>query len=62
LQVFNTLEVVFNYLFLVELVINLAAHWFFDFFEDAWNIFDLVVVVISTVAMYVEAFPIVSDR
>ena len=28
--------------------------------QDSWNLFDFIVVIISTVAMYVSAFPGVS--
>jgi hypothetical protein len=53
-KVFHDLEVAFNYLFLAELIFNLAAHWFVDFFCNGWNVFDFIVVIMSTAAM---AFP-----
>jgi hypothetical protein len=46
--------VIFNYLFLAELIFNLAANWFVDFFRNGWNVFDFIVVLLSTAAM---AFP-----
>ena len=53
-NLFHNLEVAFNYLFLAELIFNLAAHWFVDFFCNGWNVFDFIVVITSTAAM---AFP-----
>jgi hypothetical protein len=38
-KLFDRLEVVFNFLFLAELLFNLAAHWLVDFFTNAWNVF-----------------------
>ena len=59
-RLFNALDVVFNYLFLVELVFNMAAHWFYDFFTNGWSLFDFVVVVVSTTSMFVPTMPGVS--
>ena len=38
-KLFERLEVIFNFLFLAELLFNLAAHWLLDFFTNAWNVF-----------------------
>ena len=45
---FNLLEVIWNYIFLSELIFNLVAHWFWEFFTNSWNVFDLLVVSVST--------------
>ena len=58
--IFNYLEYAFNALFLTELVFNLTAHWFFEFFGNGWNVFDLFVVIVSCAAMFVPHLPGVS--
>jgi len=42
----------FTIIFVIELVINLAAHWFWDFWQDTWNVFDFVVVSVSMVSLF----------
>jgi len=42
-KLFDLLEVVFNFLFLAELLLNLAAHWLVDYFTNAWNVFGTLI-------------------
>lgn len=50
-DVFTFFEWFFNILFLVELLINMYAHWMKPFWKSGWNIFDFVIVIISWVSM-----------
>jgi hypothetical protein len=47
----EALESAFTIIFAVELAINAFAHWFKPFISDGWNIFDLIVVTFSLVAL-----------
>lgn len=49
-DLFNTLEMIFNALFTVEVVVNLYGNWFGEFFygrDSGWNVFDLLIVIMS---------------
>ena len=37
----------FNYIFTVELVWNMYAHWLFQFWSDGWNVFDFTTVAVG---------------
>jgi len=50
-EVFGVLEYIFNFLFLIELILNMYGHWFFKFWRDSWNWFDFVVVSIGVIMM-----------
>ena len=47
----------FTVVFTLELMLNMVAHWFHAFFYDGWNIFDLVVILVSWVAYLVAELP-----
>jgi len=47
----NGFDWFYNIVFLIEMLANLYAHWFFEFWETNWNIFDAVVVTIGVVNM-----------
>ena len=51
-QVFNDADVAFTILFTVELAINMAVHWFRDFWKLSWNVFDFVIVGVSLVSLF----------
>jgi hypothetical protein len=53
-QIFATLDVFFTLIFVVELAFNMATHWFFEFWRNSFNIFDLIVVVITTISLFPE--------
>ena len=42
---------IFTVVFAIELCINVFAHWFKLFISEGWNIFDVVVVTISLIAL-----------
>lgn len=48
---FAFLEDFFNILFLSELLLNMYGHWWYQFWRDAWNWFDFVVVSIGIILM-----------
>ena len=48
---FYALECFFNISFLIELIINVYAHWFWKFVKSAWNWFDLLVVTIGMMSV-----------
>ncbi len=52
------LDEFFTIIFAVELSINMFAHWFRPFISDGWNIFDLVVVLMSLVALGPVQIPV----
>ncbi|EKX32156.1 hypothetical protein GUITHDRAFT_148822 [Guillardia theta CCMP2712] len=54
----DTLEMCFTYLFAAELALALFAYWFWDFWKSAWNVFDLIIVSVSLVAMFVDGIPV----
>ena len=57
-------EDAFTVFFVIELFMNIFAHWTFEedsctpvFFHDGWNLFDFVVVVISILSILLPALP-----
>ena len=38
-EVFGVLEYIFNFLFLIELILNMYGHWFFKFWRDRIAVF-----------------------
>ena len=53
-QVFNDADLAFTILFTVELAINMAVHWFRDFWKLSWNVFDFVIVGVSLVSLFAK--------
>jgi len=49
---FASIDLIFTLLFLVELLVNIAANWFLDFWRDSWNIFDFIVVAVCMVSLF----------
>lgn len=50
-EIFQSLDLVFTLIFLVELILNMGCNWFWGFWGSAFNIFDLIVVVVTTVSL-----------
>ena len=50
----RTMEHTFNAIFLVELLINMYAHWLRRFWYSSWNMFDLVVVAVGVFSFFNE--------
>ena len=48
---FENIDLAFNYIFLVELMVNMAAHWWREFWADGWNCFDFLVVFVTFLSM-----------
>lgn len=55
--IFAQIELAFNMVFLVELLMNMYAHWFIPFWSNTWNWFDFIVVFISLIAMIGDGLP-----
>lgn len=53
--VFSGFEWIFNILFLIELIVNIYAHWLVPFWKSGWNIFDVFIVGVSWVSMLFDA-------
>lgn len=56
-KVFDNVDTGFTVIFTVELLTNMFATLFVEFLTDAWNWFDLVVVVISLLSMMFADLP-----
>ena len=52
------MDKIFTVLFAIELCINAFAHWFKPFISDGWNIFDVLVVTISLIALGPVKIPV----
>lgn len=50
-EIFLTIEDVFNYIFLVELMVNAYAHWLRPFLRSGWNWFDILVVAVGLLSI-----------
>ena len=55
--VFETFNLVFTVIFTVEIVINLFSTLVWEFISDAWNLFDLTVVLVSLLSLFMEDLP-----
>jgi len=59
-DVFMGFEWFYVYAFLVELLINMYGHYFWEFWRSGWNWFDFFIVVISLMAIYMPELPALS--
>lgn len=59
-KIFKGFELLFTSIFTVELVINMHAHWWRDFWYSGWNVFDFIVVMISLVSLVLTGLPGIS--
>ena len=50
-QQLEATDMVFTVIFACELMINVVANWFTPFISNGWNVFDLIVVTVSLVAL-----------
>lgn len=55
--VFWHIETVFTFVFIFELLWNMYGSFFCRFWKSGWNIFDFIIVLISTVALIFEDLP-----
>jgi hypothetical protein len=56
-RAFDGVEYAFTVLFLMELCLNMLAHWFKEFWGDVGNIMDFVVVLISVLSIFLDNLP-----
>jgi hypothetical protein len=54
----NNLDLIFVFLFTVELIINAYSHWMWDFLKNPWSIFDLLVVSLSLLGLAPIGLPL----
>ena len=57
-KILQILDYIFTSLFTIELGLNLFCNWFREFFSVGWNVLDLVVVILSLVALGPIPIPI----
>lgn len=51
INIFFGFEVTFNVIFLVELIANMYANFLWQFWNNSWNVFDVLIVAVSWVSM-----------
>lgn len=59
-DVFMAFEWFYVYAFLLELLINMYGHFWWEFWKSGWNLFDFFIVVISLMAIYNPELPALS--
>jgi hypothetical protein len=47
MRVFDLINTIFTLVYALELSINVVGNWFWDFIRSPWNVFDLIIVVMS---------------
>jgi voltage-gated sodium channel len=50
-------DIMFTALFAIELAVNMAAHWFWEFWSSSWNWLDFLVVIVSLGSIGTDAGP-----
>eukprot|EP00292_Cryptomonas_paramecium_P006186 CAMPEP_0113691486 /NCGR_PEP_ID=MMETSP0038_2-20120614/18463_1 /TAXON_ID=2898 /ORGANISM="Cryptomonas paramecium" /LENGTH=394 /DNA_ID=CAMNT_0000613107 /DNA_START=645 /DNA_END=1826 /DNA_ORIENTATION=- /assembly_acc=CAM_ASM_000170 len=50
----NTIELIFTYFFLGELLIHFTSYAFVPFFKDTWNLLDASIVLVSVILLHAE--------
>ena len=56
-KLFDNIDLAFTIIFTVELSINMYGNWARPFFTNSWSLFDLLVVSVSLLALFVSALP-----
>eukprot|EP00961_Rhodomonas_salina_P080510 1083277-Rhodomonas_salina.1 len=56
-MIFEDVEIAFTAIFTLELIINLFVNWWKPFFNDSWNVFDLLVITASLLAFAFQNLP-----
>ncbi len=59
-QAISSMNLTFTIMFTVELAVNMTATLCVEFFRDAWNWFDTVVVLVSLISVFLDNMPGVS--
>ena len=60
-KVFEEIDVIFTWIFTVELVVTFVAHAFMLFFQDAWRLFDTIIVLVSHISLSGADLPAVNS-
>ncbi len=47
----TVLDVLFTLMFLIDLLINFWVHFFWRFARNGWNLFDLLIVLVSIISL-----------
>ena len=47
LSLADLINTIFTLVYALELSINVVGYWFWDFIRSPWNVFDLIIVVMS---------------
>ena len=50
-KIFTNLDIVFTIIFLLELLLNMAANWFWPFWRSSFNVFDFCIVAVTTISL-----------
>ena len=50
-RIFTNLDIVFTIIFLLELLLNMAANWFWPFWRSSFNVFDFCIVAVTTISL-----------
>jgi len=59
-DVFKAFEWFYVYAFLIELLVNMYGHFWWEFWYSGWNLFDFLIVLISLIAIYNPDVPAMS--
>ena len=51
---FENGDMAFTFIFALELLINMVAHWFWPFVQDGWNLFDFTVVTSCLISLGIQ--------
>jgi hypothetical protein len=54
----DNMNMAFTFVFTLDLLINLFAHWIHEFVSNPWSLFDAVIVVLSLIVLGPLDFPI----
>ena len=60
-KVFEQIDVIFTWIFTVELIVTFIAHAFLLFFQDSWRLFDTTIVVVSHISLSGADLPAVNS-
>lgn len=56
-HIWPILEDLFNWLFLIELLVNMYGSWAWKFWNNSWNVFDFIVVIVGMLSVARVALP-----
>jgi len=59
-DMFVAFEYFYVYVFFIELLLNMYGHYWWPFWKSGWNWFDLIIVLVSFLAIYLPNLPAIS--